>query len=331
MFTNKTPWILLLFLWMGGSTWWHVCRIKQLCVNDGETPAVTSPATDTATVAAPLAPAMPTLTISDGDRLNLSVPGGNVSYAKSGAVANTAAVGNAVVELATYLKANPRRRLTISGHYRADERNATTYPSLGVARAENMKKQLTKLGVPAGQVTTKGVRIGATGEQDMVYNARGDSLYGGLAFAFTGATPPAADTTAAPAPRTDLPKTEEGLAEAQKFTSVFKPIDLYFKLGQSGYIQTADTRRFFAEAETYLKANKGKKLMVTGHTDDRGPDQVNLELSKSRANTVKSRLRNAGISSDQIVVEAKGETQPKESNTTFEGRKANRRVTVVVQ
>ncbi len=314
MFTSKTPWIVLLLLWMGGSTWWHVCKIKQLCGNDARSTLTA------ATVA------MPGLSISDGDKLNLNVPG-NFSYAKSGAVASTAAIGNTAQSLADYLTANPGRSLTISGYYHADEQNPSTYANLGVARAEDIKSQLVKLGVSAGQLTTTGVLIGDTNAADMVYNAKGDSLYGGLGFAFAGAaTTPVAETVAA-----EKPKTEEALADAQKFTSVFKPIDLYFKTGQSGYIQTEDTKKFFAEAETYLNANKGKKLMLTGHTDNMGPDGVNLELSKARAGGVKNRLKKAGIDADQIVVDAKGETEPKESNDTNEGRKANRRVTVVVQ
>ena len=310
MFTNKTPWLVLLLLWMGGSTWWHVCKIKQLCGND--------PAPASATVAAV---SMPTLAIVDADKLNLNVPG-NFSYAKSGAVANATAVGNTLQSLADYLTANPGRLLNVNGHYQTNEQNPSKFPNLGAARAEAIKAQLIKLGVPAGQLATNGILIDGTNADMMPYNAVGDSLYGGLTFAFKGAAPP---TTA------KIPKTEEALAEAQTFTSVFKPIDLYFKTGQSSYIQTEATKQFFAEATTYLKANKGKKLMLTGHTDDSGAADVNLELSKARAGMVKSRLKKAGIDNDQITVDAKGESQPKEPNATLEGRKANRRVTVVVQ
>ncbi|MBO0949064.1 OmpA family protein [Fibrella forsythiae] len=319
MFTNKTPWIILLLLWMGGSTWWHVCKIKQLCLEKPLTVAV--PGADVS---------MPALTITDADRLNLNVPG-NFSYAKSGATANAAAVGNTLQTLADYLKANPTRTLGIDGYYRADEQNPSTYPNLGVARAEDIKAQLVKMGVPATQLTTNGILVSEATASTMPYNAKGDSLYGGLAFAFTGVTTepaPVSDTMAKVVP---MPKTEEALADAQKYTSVFKPIDLYFKLSESSYIQTKDTKKFFEEAAKYLKENKDKKLLLTGHTDNAGPDAVNMELSKARAATVKSRLRKGGIAADQIMVEAKGETQPKESNETLEGRKANRRVTVVVQ
>lgn len=314
MFTNKTPWIVLLLLWMGGSTWWHVCKIKQLCGDD-------APTTLPTTMAMPGMDA-PGLTIADGDKLNLNVPG-NFSYAKSGDVANPTAVGNTLQTVADYLKANPGRIMTITGHYHADEANTSSFPNLGIARAEAIKADLVKLGVPAEQVATASMVVSTPEGAMMPYSAKGDSLYGGLAFSFTGKA-----VEAAPVAK---PKTEEALAEAQTYTSLFKPIDLYFKTGQSSYIKTEATKKFFAEAEKYLKANKGKKLLLTGHTDDQGSEGVNMELSKARASGVKSRLRNDGIAADQIVVEAKGETQPKESNETTDGRKANRRVTVVVQ
>ncbi len=313
MFTNKTPWIVLLFLWMGGSTWWHVCKIKQLCGDDPR------PATATATE-------RPSLSIVDGDKLNLNVPG-NFTYAKSGDIADTTAVGSAVQTLAGYLKGNPTRTVDINGYYQTDEQNSSTYPNLGVARAEGIKAQLVSLGVPASQLKTNGVLINDTNAEIMPYNTKGDSLYGGLTFAFTGEAAPAAVETA---PNPAL-KSEEALAGAQKFTSVFKPIDLYFKQGKAMYIQTGETRKFFAEATTYLKANKDKKLILTGHTDNMGPDAVNMDLSRARAGSVKNRLQKAGISGQQMVVQAKGESEPKVSNATLEGRKANRRVTVVVQ
>lgn len=316
MFTNKTPWLILLLFWIGGSTWWHVCKIKQLCGDSP--PSATAPAAVASAV-------MPSLIVVDGDKLNWNVPG-NFSFAKSGAVANEAAVGNTLPTVADYLKANPERLLTLTGYYYTDEQNTTAFANLGVARAEGIKAKLVALGVPTAQLATRGVQAADTNQ--MPYNTPGDSLYGGLAFAFDGlkAEPAKADTTAA-----EKPKTEEALAEAQKFTSVFEPIDLYFKLGQSNYIQTEDTKKFFKEAEAYLNEHADKKLVLTGHTDDRGPDGVNLELSKARATTVKNRLTRAGIKADQIEVEAKGETEPKESNDTMAGRKANRRVTVVVQ
>ncbi len=312
MFTNKTPWIILLVLWMLGSTWWHVCTSKQRCADDA------APAGPTA-----VSVATPALTIADGDRFRLELPG-NFSFAKSGANANMTSLGGSLDSLTAYLKANPGRTLEITGYYTASETNNSSFENLGLARAEGIRQYLVQQGIPAASLTTKGVL-----RDELTLNAKGDSLYGGLDFAFGGAAAPVATT---PAPETVAAGiTEEGLAAKEKFTSVFEPIDLYFPLGEANYIKTGETEKFFAEAVKYLAGHKDKKLVLTGHTDNSGPDDVNLRLSRDRANDVKAKLRKSGIAGEQIVTEAKGETQPKASNETREGRKANRRVSVVVK
>lgn len=141
--------------------------------------------------------------------------------------------------------------------------------------------------------------------------------------------PPPFDTTTASAP---LPKTEQGLAEAEKFTGdVFKTLDLYFPLGRTDYIRTPDNQQFVQEAQKYLREHPDKKLLLTGHTDDSGDDALNLRLSKRRAEAVKDRFRRLGIPATQLATDGKGETQPKADNATADGRRANRRVSIVMQ
>lgn len=307
---------MLLVLWMLGSTWWHVCKIKQLCADTDPHASVSEFQ-------------RPSLSIADGDRFQLNLPG-HFSFAKSGANANMNTLGGSLDSLTAYLKANPGRTLTITGYYSAAETNTTSFANLGLARAEGIKQYLVQQGIPAASLTTAGVE-----RSDLAFTPTGDSLYGGLDFGFGGTlattttdltveTPPAPVTLTASV-------TEDELAAAEKFTSVFKPIDLYFPLGKADYIVTPEVTRFFAEATKYLSENKDKTLLLTGHTDNTGSDVTNLRLSRERANTVKARLRRSGINPTQIRADGKGETQPKADNSTFAGRKANRRVTVVVQ
>ena len=322
MFTTKTPWVILLFLWMGGSTWWHVCKVKQLCASD--TQPVAAPA-DAEVYTTP--PGADGFTIADENRFRLDFPG-NFSFAKSGANANMNALGGQMGSLVTYLKANPGRTLDVRGYYMASETNPTSFANLGLARAEGIKQYLIQQGVPAASLMTTGVL------RNVPLTTKGDSLIGGLDFVFGGMIKmDAIDTlTTTPAPLTVAAGiTEEGLAAREKYTSVFEPINLYFPLSKSDYIKTAETTKFFEEAAKYLKANKGKKLMLTGYTDSTGPDAMNLRLSKQRAADVKTKMRNSGISPDQIMTEGRGEANPVASNDTREGRKANRRVTVVVK
>lgn len=322
---NKTPWIILLILWMIGSTWWHVCKIKQLC---GNVPEPAAASTDSTLYTTPAG--ADGYTIADGNRFRLDLPG-NFSFARSGANANMNTLGGSLESMIAYLKANPDRKLEIAGYFDPSEKNTSTFPSLGLARAEGIKQYLTQQGIAAESLTTKGE------ERNLPFNtAKGDSLFGGIYFTFTGEEPAAtADTVdltvAPPVVKITEPTTEKQLAEGEKFTSVFKPIDLYFPLGEANYIRTKETKRFFDEAAAFLASHRDKKLKLTGHTDNSGPDDVNMRLSRERANDVKAKLRKSGINVSQIDVSAKGETQPKADNSTISGRKANRRVTVVVE
>lgn len=74
-----------------------------------------------------------------------------------------------------------------------------------------------------------------------------------------------------------------------------------------------------------------KKITVEGHTDSRGSDSVNLELSRLRAEAVRSHLVSRGIKSDLISAVGIGEARPVASNDSAEGRANNRRVEIVVE
>lgn len=320
MFSSKTPWVVLLLAWMTGATWWHVCKIKQLC---GDTAPATSAVADGIGTSALQ---IPSLLITDGDQFRLALPG-NIGFAKSGANADMNTLTGSLNSLTAYLKSRSDRTLTINGYYATDETNTTSFTNLGLARAEGVKQYFVQQGIPAASITTRGaVRSKYTG---LTFTPDVDSLYGALGFTFDGVT--SSDETVTELTTRPIPATEAELAAAEKFTSVFEPIDLYFPLGEANYIKTGETTKFFDEAAKYLATHTDKKLMLTGHTDNSGPDAVNLRLSRDRANDVKVKLRQSGINPEQVVVEAKGETAPKVPNDTRQGRKANRRVTVVVQ
>ncbi len=294
---NKSLLLALLGLWMLGSSLWHAFVIK----NCSDTPSLSTP------IAAAVTPLG--LSIVDGANLNLS-SSGNFGFKKSDATANIGSVQTSLDSLVAYLKANPSKQLTITGEYGADETNTTSYPNLGIARAEDIKAYLVKAGIPAGSLLT-------AGKENSLTWSPADSTSGLLAFGF--AEKPAGGTT------------EEELASKASYEGMFKPMDLYFKTGSASYIKTKANEKFMKEAKAFLTANKDKKLLVTGHADNLGDDAINMKLSEKRANDVKEELIGLGISASQIVTDAKGETQPSTSNDTPEGRKQNRRVAVVVQ
>ena len=83
-----------------------------------------------------------------------------------------------------------------------------------------------------------------------------------------------------------------------------------------------------------LKENPQIKLVrIEGHTDDRGRDQYNLDLSKRRAESVRTYLIKQGIVRDRLQAVGYGKAMPIADNETEEGRAKNRRVefTIVEQ
>ena len=66
---------------------------------------------------------------------------------------------------------------------------------------------------------------------------------------------------------------------------------------------------------------------IGGHTDASGSDEYNYSLSEKRAASAREYLANThGIASDRLAVKPYGESQPRESNDSEEGRAFNRRV-----
>ena len=69
-------------------------------------------------------------------------------------------------------------------------------------------------------------------------------------------------------------------------------------------------------------------VLVEGHTDNVGADQMNLDLSIARAESVGNYLAAQGVSVPRIRALGYGETQPIAQNATDEGRQQNRRVEI---
>ncbi|WP_375752516.1 outer membrane beta-barrel protein [Vibrio sp. HN007] len=69
---------------------------------------------------------------------------------------------------------------------------------------------------------------------------------------------------------------------------------------------------------------------IVGHTDSRGSEEYNQVLSEKRAQSVADYLVSQGIEESRLTVVGAGESQPKASNDTAEGRMENRRVEVTI-
>lgn len=86
----------------------------------------------------------------------------------------------------------------------------------------------------------------------------------------------------------------------------------------------AEIDRFAA----FLKENPLYHAEITGHTDSRGKDVLNMKLSQNRALSTKSALVKAGVEPSRLTTKGRGELDPIASNLSAEGREANRRIEV---
>lgn len=78
-----------------------------------------------------------------------------------------------------------------------------------------------------------------------------------------------------------------------------------------------------------LKRYPNISVEVAGHTDSRGSDALNQDLSARRAETVLNYLRDAGVT-NTLTSRGYGESEPIASNDTDAGRQENRRVVLRV-
>jgi outer membrane protein OmpA-like peptidoglycan-associated protein len=68
------------------------------------------------------------------------------------------------------------------------------------------------------------------------------------------------------------------------------------------------------------------KIRIEGHTDDKGKDDYNKDLSQRRADRVRMYLIEKGVPEDRLEAVGFGEEKPVADNTSAKGRAANRRV-----
>ena len=75
-----------------------------------------------------------------------------------------------------------------------------------------------------------------------------------------------------------------------------------------------------------MKEYPRSRFLIEGHTDSRGRDEYNLNLSNERAASVLNYLTGKGVSASRLESKGFGEAQPVASNDTAAGRQENRRV-----
>lgn len=100
---------------------------------------------------------------------------------------------------------------------------------------------------------------------------------------------------------------------------------VYFETAKA-VIKTESYPILDAVAEVLKQNPQVEKIRVEGHTDSRGDDDYNMELSNERAASVMKYLLDKGIAENRLESIGYGEEQPIADNETAKGRSLNRRV-----
>ena len=91
-----------------------------------------------------------------------------------------------------------------------------------------------------------------------------------------------------------------------------------------------ESEQVLTQVGEVIKGQPDLKLSIQGHTDSVGKAAYNLDLSKKRAESVKTYLvQRLGVDAARLTTEGFGDTKPVAKNDTDAGRAQNRRVELV--
>ncbi|WP_340073701.1 OmpA family protein [Leptobacterium sp. I13] len=130
-------------------------------------------------------------------------------------------------------------------------------------------------------------------------------------------------------------KIEEELPGAE-VTRVGEGINVTFDESSGVYFETnkhelnATSRATIDKLAGIFKEYPNTNILIEGHTDSSGSEEYNLVLSQKRAQSVADYMVNSGLSPIRFATKWYGETQPKYTNDTAEGRSGNRRVEIAI-
>ena len=123
-------------------------------------------------------------------------------------------------------------------------------------------------------------------------------------------------------------------AEARVFREnnnvILRLIGLTFESNESTIM--TESMPLLVKVEKAIDVYPRSEIIIEGHTDSQGDDQLNQKLSQQRADSIKQYMINAmRIPSYRIIATGFGETRPVANNETTLGREKNRRIDVVLR
>jgi outer membrane protein OmpA-like peptidoglycan-associated protein len=123
-------------------------------------------------------------------------------------------------------------------------------------------------------------------------------------------------------------KALDELQEGYSVDDLLRAMNLYIIQFASGKFDIPDRNmKFLERASGYMKKLPPNVIVeVGGHTDSDGSDDSNKILSDNRAKAVKAALIQFGVKAEMLTEKGYGESKPKTTNDTDDGKFQNRRI-----
>lgn len=179
--------------------------------------------------------------------------------------------------------------LQITGQFRKEEDNNSSYENLGLARAYQVKNLFNEL-------PDERIDIQSTVLNDDL-NERNSNFESVRLRTIR--------------PEKVIVKTKESAT-------------IYFPYSSTKRLEDPLIEAYLQDIEKRVKAS-GEQILLVGHTDSTSSSAFNQRLGLKRAHILRDYLLSIGVNKDQILCRSEGENQPIADNGTKAGRAKNRR------
>ncbi len=198
------------------------------------------------------------------------------------------------------------KQLLVTGYYLEGEKAPEGFETMGLARANRVMDLLSDR-IPREQMTARSLLVEA-GQIE-----HGEAL-GAVDFSWE----------------------EKQIATEEKQQATLEQIStervlLHFPTNSAKASDVGPEIEAYLDKAAERVKKSGERILLIGHTDNRGSDKLNTRLGRKRAEFVRDLLLRRGVPADQISVKSMGAKDPVASNKTAEGRAQNRRVELKIQ
>lgn len=144
-------------------------------------------------------------------------------------------------------------------------------------------------------------------------------------------TTPRAEPTPPPPTVTPPARQQRVDVEGDLISEDGQPISRVFYFDFDRSELRPDARTQLSQHARYLRDNGSARVIIYGHSDERGTREYNLALGERRGASVRSYLQSLGVANRQMNVVSYGEERPVNPASTESAWALNRRAEIVYQ